>query len=283
MFMAKWSGGCSMTESINDGGWMHSNLHSLFTSPNFKCKQAFDPPGILYSTLKEYLKDHLTPASFSTYWKCICAMVPFMLKAFSPMTVLSALELVGFDGDKINTKTIMGHNVEFASLDEAVAQNLLGTIDTVFYNYWWKHGLIHENIFDEIFEGEADIDKLSDRVGKPLNELATNRQRFMMDNHECWRNEMTRRKNIEDAKETAKEERRQERLAVIAARPNKLRECSHLGCSNIIDISTPALKRQNEALWSNCVGRNCRIWACNEHTDMLTLHMNTCSKISPEL
>ena len=46
----------SMTESINDGGWMHSNLHSLFTSPNFKCKQAFDPPGILYSTLKEYLK-----------------------------------------------------------------------------------------------------------------------------------------------------------------------------------------------------------------------------------
>ena len=81
----------------------------------------------------------------------------------------------------------------------------------------------------------------------------------MMDNHECLRNEITRRKNIEDAKETAKEERRQERIAVIAARPNKLRECSHLGCSNIIDISTPALKRQNEALWSNCVGRNGRM------------------------
>lgn len=58
-----------------------------------------------------------------------------------------------------------------ASLVEEVVQ----LTRTVFFSYWKRNGIIHENIFDEVFDGVSDIDTLGDRTGKPLNEMATNR------------------------------------------------------------------------------------------------------------
>ena len=60
---------------------------------------------------------------------------------------------------------------------------------------------------------------LCDRVGKPLNDLAMNRQRFMLDNHAAWIAESDRRKL---ADEFAKEEilrKLREREATDAANP----------------------------------------------------------------
>ena len=167
-----------MSENTNDVAHMHDILHSLFGSPDFKCKEAPDPPGSLYAALKVYLSTHLTSTSFSTFWKCICQMEAFMLKAFCRMNVLSALKLAGLDGDKINTRTIMEHNREFVQIHPIEkADEILGLIDTVFSAYWWNHGLIHEEIFTAVFEDDIDIDTLDvPRVGKPLNDLPTNRQ-----------------------------------------------------------------------------------------------------------
>jgi hypothetical protein len=66
-----------------------------------------DPPGPFFVRVKKYLEKYLAPASYKTYWKCIVAMKPFMLKAFTPSNVLSALRVGGFEGDSINIETIM--------------------------------------------------------------------------------------------------------------------------------------------------------------------------------
>lgn len=67
MFQVKTSAGCSMTESTNDLGYMHSILHALVAHKDFKCKQVPDPPGPLHDAVKDYLVKFLKPASFRTY------------------------------------------------------------------------------------------------------------------------------------------------------------------------------------------------------------------------
>ena len=176
MYMAKWSGGCSMTESPNDGGYMHSILHKAFGSPEFKCKTYADPPGMLYATLKAYLRRYLASASFQTLWKCIVAMEPFMDKAFTQSNTLSALSSVGLDGGEINVLTILSKNPEFAKIQSASrAEEIVQLTRSVFSSYWERNGIIHEDVFDQVFGAESDIDTLGDRAGKPLNAMATNR------------------------------------------------------------------------------------------------------------
>jgi hypothetical protein len=278
--MTKTSAGCSMTENTNDLGHMHDGLHKLFASKDFKCKEVPDPPGTLYATLKNYLSKNLTPASFRTFWKCICQMEPFMLKAFTPMNVLSALKIGGFEGDKINIKSIMEHNFEFVNIQPAEkAEEILQLIETEFADYWWNHGLIHESVFDEIFEDEEDIDTHNQpRVGKALNYLPTNRQRFMMDNHDCWKEEIRRRQEVEDFSLAEKESKRIEREIAEAARPDKFRSCCQPGCPMTIDITTSALKKVNERLWKKCSGKGCRFWCCTDHLEVIHLHQLTCKK-----
>jgi hypothetical protein len=110
--------------------------------------------------------------------------------------------------------------------------------------------------------------------------MATNRQRFMMDNHEAWLAEMDRRK--EDAKmiNDEKERKRLEKEIENNNKPKKVRDCSHPACSNQIDISNAQLKKDNEKLWSHCTGTRCSIWGCQEHKEMVTDHMFLCTKIA---
>eukprot|EP01033_Poteriospumella_lacustris_P012316 gene12316-8808_t len=103
------------------------------------------------------------------------------------MNVQSALRKGGFEGE--------------TSISPQQSNKVLGVIDSVLWPYWWQHGSIHEHVFDEIFGGEKNIDTLDNqRAGKkPLSDLATNRQRFVMDNHECWQAEMRRRREAVEA------------------------------------------------------------------------------------
>lgn len=234
-----------MTEAINDLGYMQTILHALFHSADFKCKQYCDPPGALYDALKIYLKDYLHPASFDTYWKCIVAMEPFMDKAFTQMVILRALEIGGFEGCNINARTILGHNLEFCKLSQDESDKVLALVETVFSSYRERNSLIHENIFNEVFDGEENIDTLGDRSGKSLNELTTNSHRFMMDNGKKWMEELKRREEITKAAEETKEAKRLEREAKQSDLPSKSRHCSVIrSCPNIIDISTKEKERQ---------------------------------------
>jgi hypothetical protein len=281
LFLAKYSAGCSMTESMNDLGHGHDGLHKLVSSSDFKCKQYEDPPGPLYAAAKAYLAKYLTPSSFKTYWKFLCCFEPFVLKALNPMNLLAAAKMSGFDGEKINIQRIMSHNLEFAQIQPpSEAEKLLGTIEGLFSSYWWHHGLIHENIFDEVFDGVDNIDALCDRAGKPLNQLATNRQRFMCDNHESWIAEINRRNVVDQLAAEEKARKRAVRDAADALKPAKFRKCSDLACGQTIDISTSKLKSANEKTWRKCVGKSCPNWGCPLHFEVIELHERFCGKVA---
>jgi hypothetical protein len=104
-------------------------------------------------------------------------MEPFMEKAFTKSNTLSALSSVGLDGGEINVQTILSKNPEFAKIQpDSRTEEVVQVTRSVFSSYWKRHhGIIHENVFDEVFGGESDIDTLGDRAGKPLNDMATNR------------------------------------------------------------------------------------------------------------
>jgi len=185
-------------------------------------------------------------------------------------------------GAEVDIEKILGHNPEFAGLEESKAQHVLKLVKTVFAPYWADHGLIHENIFDEIFAGEENIDKLRNRHGKPLNMLATDRQRFMMDNHVEWRQEIAHRKSAAATAALVLEASRKARAEATAAKPLKTRECTNMGCANSIDITNGTLKKQNEALWRSCPGKGCRSWACPSDVCTLALsnHIARCQKVA---
>ena len=100
-----------------------------------------------------------------------------MEKTFTKSNTLSALSSVGLDGGEINVRTILSKNPEFAKIQpDSRVEEVVQLTRTVFSSYWKRNGIIHENIFDEVFDGVSDIiDTLGDRTGKPLNEMATNR------------------------------------------------------------------------------------------------------------
>ena len=279
MFMAKWSAGCSMSESPNDLGHMHQILHALFSNADFKCRVSADPPGTYYRALKAYLQKHLAPASFQTFWRCICSMEAFMNKAFSQFNVQSAWRAGGINGDIVDAPTIMGHNPSFANLPDSKASNLLRLIDAVFVPYWWQHGLVHEWVFEEVFSGVDNIDTINQgRAGKPLNAMATNRQRFLMDNHSCWKEELQRRREAEEYAQAEKQRKAEERQQADMLRPAKNRQCCQPGCVQFIDITTSSMKRSNEKTWRKCRGKGCRFWGCTEHHNVVGLHENACQK-----
>jgi len=276
---AKYAAASSMTQSMNDGGHGHNSLHRLFESKNFKMRPYSDPASTQYKALKEYLTLHITPASFKTYWAFLCAFEPYIKKAINPVVVKSAAKKSGFEANTINVRTIMSYNKDFCSLSNENAESVIGLITTVLAPYFREHQWIPESLYPEIFPQEAGFGfTLSNREGTPLNDLTTNRQRFIVDNSEQWQAVLANRNAALEAAAEEKERKRLEREAADAAKPKKVRSCSHLGCKSVIDITTTATKRITEGTWKKCKGKNCAIWACPDHFTEIALHETFCPK-----
>ena len=103
--------------------------------------------------------------------------------------------------------------------------------------------------------------------------MTTNRQRFMMDNHDTWIEEIKRRKMIAEFVEFQITQRKLERELIDSQKPLKTRKCSDLGCSNFIDITNTSIKRINEQTWKKCSGKNCTTWCCQLHSEKIILFL----------
>jgi hypothetical protein len=79
--LVKYSGGCSMTQSTNDQGKMHTILHSCFRSSSFRYEDCEDPHGVDWKQLKDLMTLYLDGSSFKTIWKCMCNASDFLEKA----------------------------------------------------------------------------------------------------------------------------------------------------------------------------------------------------------
>jgi len=270
----KYSGGCSMTQSMNDGGSGHHALHLLFESKHFKMRPYADPANSQYKALKTYLEKYLTPASLKTYWSFLCAFEPYVKKAINPVTVKSAARKSGFEGDKINIETIMSYNDEFCRMSHEKSTEVLGLITTVLAPYFRDNQWIPEALYAEVF---PDL-QLSTREGTHLNNLTTNRQRFLVDNSEQWQGLLATRKAVIAAAEEEKDRKRLLKDTTDALKPKKSRCCSHLTCESEIDITTAAVQKLNQATWRKCKGRGCSTWTCPTHSPVMDQHQNICKK-----
>ena len=150
----------------------------------------------------------------------------------------------------------------------------------MFHRYFREHQWIPESFYPEIFANGGGFDfKLTTRDGTPLNNLTTNRQRFLVDNSEQWQALLAARKaTTVEAAETEKEHRKLQKDIDDAARPKKTRSCSHLGCQIVIDITSYSLKKSNEGTWKKCKGKGFSTWACPDHFKGIEEHEIICLK-----
>jgi hypothetical protein len=169
-----------MTQSPNDQGRMHSILHACYKSPQFRYDDAVsDPLGNQWTGLKALLNRYLEPSSFRTIWKCLSYAESFLNKAFSLKNVKSAFKKAGIF--PFNPKRILGVvTPHFQMLDQEDADEVFNSID-YFVPIVEENGFVPEDDYDCYFENAnidgVILDNKRDRKGKPLNELAVNRQR----------------------------------------------------------------------------------------------------------
>jgi hypothetical protein len=209
----------------------------------------------------------------------MCAFEAYVMKAINPVVVKSAARKSGFESNKINITTIMSYNTEFSRLTEEKAEEVIGLVSTVLVPYFREHQWIPEELYPELFPTDSGFE-FTTRTGTPLNELTTNRQRFLVDNSEQWQALLADRKAVLEATEEEKERKRLQKEAAEAAKPKKARSCSHLGCRVVIDITTALLKKNSEGTWKKCKGKNCSKWACPSHFDKLEEHEVFCEKLA---
>jgi len=195
----KYAGGCSLTESPNDRGRCHAIFHYLFGSSDFRYERnPFDPPGQVWQQLKSLLQRNLAKASFDTFWQCLRHFKDFVGKAFSRMNIQSAFQVSGVY--PFVPETILTTCPAFCEMSEEDAVFVVDSIPEMAELVRQK-GYVPEEDFARIFAARPDCPQPSVKEsGKPLNEMATNRQRAMIINNEAYLKELAQRKAALQAK-----------------------------------------------------------------------------------
>ena len=284
ILFAKWAAGCSMTQSFNDAGFMHKNLHSLFSSNHYRYDDVTDPPGEVYGQLKQYLQLYLEPASLRTVWKCFCSAESIIDKACTELNVMSALKSTGVTPR--DNKPILGKNPEFGMLtDRTKIDKVLNCIDH-FTDLYDQKGMVMEEEYDEYFLEDDDIDTQPPRVGMPLNEMSTNRQRFLIDSHPQFLLEVSRKRLIAEeaaaeklaraeARRTAADNVQNNAIVGVVAVTTSWRRCSNPVCCNKISM------KSKNAEWSKCQTKRCNTWVCSENNCKAILQQHIIAQHSP--
>ena len=288
MLWMKYSGGCSMTQSANDLGACHQIMKQQVADSKYRYDDIIqEPPGVPYRELKAFLLKYLDASSFATYWKFICKCEAFVDKAFSISNVQSAFKKAGVYPR--SNEMILSKNPEFRNLNENEAAYVLASIQR-FSDCVDAKGYIPEEAFDEQFDAEENIDTVPAKRGMPLNEMATNRQRAMIDSHPKWIELQEERRELRRIEEESKAQKDAAKAQKIAAReakriadiennipPAAVRYtlCSAPGCEN----KTPSQGKKPRG-WYKCTGKGCRTWACGlvPCTNACKLHEAGCTK-----
>ena len=204
------------------------------------------------------------------------------MKAITPVVIKSAVKKCGFESDnKINPTTILSFNPEFARLSKVKAEALITTIETVLVPYFTIHNQIPEHLYDELFSINHDITlraKVGTCIRTPLNNLATNRQIFIIDNSDEYHAIIAGREDVKRAAAEETERRRIERELRNAALHLRSRQCSLIDCVSAIDVTTSTIRIINERTWKTCKGKKCNTWTCPNHFDQLAFHETICRK-----
>lgn len=192
---AKYSAACSMSQQVNDVGYMHATLHGQFKSVSFRYGEDFsDPKGHAWSLVKRKLEKYLPEASFRAYWKCLCHTGDFMGKAFTGMTVKSAYRLAGVV--PFNKGFILSRCPCFPDLTQDAAQHIVDSIPGL-ADQCEEHGIVPEPALAAVLAGHPGCPQYAPKTkGKPLNEMVTNRQRAMVMSNDNYLSVLAARREL---------------------------------------------------------------------------------------
>lgn len=263
----KYSAACSMVQSPNDQGRMHSILHRLFKSKFDYFSLINDaslPRGKAWDVVRQYCLSKLPGPSFSTFWQCCQSAEIFINKAFTQANVVSAFRASGIF--PFSPERILSHCPFFVNLNHGDAKFILDLVIPL-SQYVSQHGMVHEAEFERVFEHKQHLDNCPSRrlTQKPLNGLTTNRQRALIPFHDAYvssiasREQQQRKRSSTDAGNNT--------AAVASKRPRK-RYCTFCRTD------------KNFEAWTRCENKSCRKIYCSScvSNKRLEQHKNDCSK-----
>lgn len=140
----------------------------------------------------------------------------------------------------------------YQDLDHEDQEWLLSKLP-IFYAIFEQCGYVPEEKFDEILSEKPNIDNSPDRNGKPLNDMATNRQRCLIINDN----------KLEEHKRAREEQRR----AVDSSTKNKKKNKKCPLCQKTKSLSLN---------WGNCKNNGCNFKCCPDCTQVLLVHEDVC-------
>lgn len=190
--LLKYAGGCSMSQSSNDVGKMHSILQSCFRSVSFRYDGTNggivhdDPPGQQWAELKTFLSRYLDTASHRTIWRYLKHASGFLAKAFQVVTIQSAFRTAGVY--PLRTDIILSRNQHFRSLPDNEADFLMASVPAL-GNLVTQQGRLVEgreqDDYERVLGPHPGIDKCPVKLtGKCLDDMAVVRGRAMVMNNQ---------------------------------------------------------------------------------------------------
>ncbi|KAJ1406054.1 hypothetical protein B484DRAFT_404278 [Ochromonadaceae sp. CCMP2298] len=293
MLLGKYAGGCSMTQSGNDNGQMHLNLHACFKSPSFRYDTPPDRPGPVWADLKMVIRT-IDSASFKSVWKCLSSSQDFLAKAFTPISIKSAFRKTGVV--PYRPATILSKCPHFRELKTPQARSVLLSIEKLAdivegSDNPEEGGMVLEDQYLEILG--ASIDDTPVKSGKPLNEMNMGRQRALIINHPGVE---TRFNGLEEKSKVAGEEaaERKKRKAEkaeggdeqpVAKKPKapKVKHCSN-PCCNVVLEETARFSDEGSSssgsfqVWTHCGHTRCQFIFCPKCPLVCTAHQDVCVK-----
>lgn len=264
IFLGKYAGGCSMTQSVNDVGNMHKVLKTMFKSSYFRYNDVAECNSRAWCELKSTLKKHMNSyASFKSVWKFFKFVDGFLQKAFCTQTVNSAFDSAGIV--PFNPRRIMSKNMHYRELSRDRASIVLKLIDE-FGAIFEEHGMIPENEFERLL---GDLDNHIPSCGKPLNEMTVNRQRAVVLNE-------TRTNNLVATRTAATKRKDYPGVGISSALKRVKRLNCRSGCCNEkfqdSDVIGPVAQnfqgcssssdRDPGRVWTKCNFKGCRFIFC---------------------
>lgn len=275
----KYCAGCSMTQSPNDVGKMHSILKQYTSAPDFRYEDSTpDPVGPKWDDLKQFLFDKQDTASSTTYWKCLKHSRDFIHKAFQPKTIKSAFKGSGIH--PFSPEYIMSKNPHFSSLQQADAEIIISMMPEL-KDYVIKKGYVTENEFKHLLEPYPGIDNCEDRAGMELNEMVTNRQRGVILNHEKFL-EMQEILKKKKEKPSNTQGSSTQKIKAHHSSSSTLKRPRSYYCSNGECVLLQ--DELNSKNMTKCIGSYCRTYYCDqfECVDQLAYHESSCPKVDQQ-
>lgn len=175
IYLGKYAGGCSMTQSANDVGNMHKVLKTLFHSNHFRYSEPEEIEESDWIEFKKLLQKHMdSPASFKSVWKFFQSIDGYLQRSFCKATIASAFNAAGIV--PFNSRRILSKNKHYRELTRDKADAVKSKIDDL-SDVFGKFEMIPEGEFDRVL---GDLDNHVPTDGKPLNAMAVNRQRAVV-------------------------------------------------------------------------------------------------------